>query len=79
MKTQPNDSAHPFTYEERWGSEDQYTRQGIECGLTKREYFAALAMQANADNENMTPAQCAEIAVQLADALITALNKEAAA
>ena len=48
-------------------------------GLTKREYFAALAMQgflaADLDWEAKTMAQLAPVAVQYADALIHELNK----
>jgi hypothetical protein len=50
-------------------------RNVLEFGLTKREYFAALAMQANADND-ATPEEIAEEAVRQADALINALNKQ---
>jgi len=53
-------------------------------GLTKREYFAAMAMQGLLNSEtfnangytNGTPSGIAEIAVHQADALIEALNKE---
>ena len=48
-------------------------------GLTKREYFAAMAMQGSvaADSEDQwTFADHARFAVKQADALIEALNKE---
>jgi hypothetical protein len=47
--------------------------------LTKREYFAALAMQALLSDSQLngyTPQQYAEGAVEYADALIKELNKE---
>jgi hypothetical protein len=46
-------------------------------GLTKREYFAAMAMQALLSDPNIstTYSHYAENAVQAADALIAALNK----
>ena len=49
-----------------------------EGGLTKREYFAALAMQALLSDSQLngyTPQQYAEGAVEYADALIEELNK----
>lgn len=45
----------------------------VFIGLTKREHFAALAMQGLADNDE-TPEQISVTAVQIADALINALN-----
>lgn len=52
---------------------------GIKCGLTKREYFAAMAMQAlmsipEVQNEWSHNGICRE-AVKHADALIQALNE----
>jgi hypothetical protein len=44
--------------------------------LTKREYFAALAMQGILTKNNSTKEVIAEMAVEHADALIKALNKE---
>jgi hypothetical protein len=51
----------------------------IASGLTKREYFAAMAMQGAAADESATPEtkRLAIWAVQMADALIAELNKEA--
>jgi hypothetical protein len=48
-----------------------------EHGLTKREYFAAMAMQALLSDPNIatTYSKYAENAVQAADALIAELNK----
>lgn len=69
MKTcKPNDAAMPICTE-------SYVE---EDGLTKREYFAALAMQglfANSVN-NGSSRTFAEIAVKAADHLIEALNKK---
>ena len=51
----------------------------IAKGLTKREYFAAMAMQGLCSNskayENLTDERLAEIALINADALINALNE----
>ena len=47
-------------------------------GLTKREYFAGLAMQGNISaSRDWTYTQEAEAAILSADALIAELNKEA--
>ena len=48
-----------------------------EHGLTKREYFAALAMQALLSDNHLSaiPSKYAEFAVLSADALIAELNK----
>ena len=58
MKTEPNERVNSV--------------EGLSYGLTKREYFAAMAMQgllaAHSDCEIY-------YAVQLSDALIAALNK----
>lgn len=43
--------------------------------LTKREYFAAMAMQGLLAEQNETPTDIARYAVSYADALITELNK----
>lgn len=46
------------------------------AGLTKREYFAAMAMQGLAANPDpISTSGIARIAVSLADALIAELNK----
>jgi len=69
MKTNGNDAAHGH------GAEN-----GHCCGLTKREHFAAMALQGFCSREPV-PFNDAEFmsdkAVQFADALIDALNKEA--
>ena len=84
MKTQPND---PIAYVDELqaieGSED-YNRF-LNYGLTKREYFAAMAMQGllayprdppNVDKSNVCNV-FAKSAVKFADTLIETLNNEA--
>jgi hypothetical protein len=76
MKTTPNDLMHSFNHTD-------YT-EGNFNGLTKREYFAAMAMQGlcvqiiagshNRDIESFNREKAAH-AVNLADELINALNK----
>jgi hypothetical protein len=62
--TNPNDSATGFA----WSQEQSGT-----SGLTKREYFAAMAMQGLLSNPN-TSFETRD-AVIIADALIAELNK----
>ena len=54
--------------------------KAYSTGLTKREHFAALAMQGLLANpvyaETRTPVEVQEWAVAAADALIAALNEE---
>lgn len=66
MKTEPSDSMHPVTDSVLIGHE----------GLTKREYFAAMAMQGILANPNnrMSPRVSAETAVLAANELINQLN-----
>jgi hypothetical protein len=50
----------------------------VSPGLTKREYFAAMAMQSALSDEHIAkfpPAFIADLSVKHADALIEALNK----
>lgn len=78
MKTQPNDAAFS-------GASDGYGNPTVGYGLTKREYFAAVAMQgllANSYNDGfnkpLSHASNEEIAVMSvgqADALIKELSK----
>lgn len=89
MKTNPNDSAFAYTYEQEWGSEGQYKRQAVENGLTKREMFAMAAMQGlcstdmlrdkalhrQLGDENLSIKAITVAAVGIADALIDELNK----
>ena len=68
MKTEPNESMHPI-------ADNVLT---CDKGLTKREYFAAMAMQgicANA-NERLARREVAEKAVLIADHLIQQLNQQ---
>lgn len=76
MKTEPNSYTFP---------RPEYCTDLYRSGLTKREYFAAAALQGVLANphdnakktEGMTiDAAIARVAVNLADALIEALNKE---
>jgi hypothetical protein len=72
-ETKHNDSAHPYTY-------TGYNNGLIysEDGLTKREYFAAMAMQGLCANQHPLTShdnrEIANYAVCQADALIEALN-----
>lgn len=78
MKTEANHSAYPVDCGE----------MGMSEGLTKREYFAAMAMQGMLANpkvfellvQRITPKKHAEFlnhaAVEQADALIEKLNKQ---
>jgi hypothetical protein len=84
--TEPNDSAHPVIETEHshdWdGGGESYSNTYSTGGLTKREYFAAMAIQgilptlkhavSRVEMENI-----ASDAVDVADYLIEALNKEA--
>jgi hypothetical protein len=61
--TQADSAVHPYEYAQ-------------ERGLTKREYFAALAMQGMmANNRDGSSQLFAELSVKMADALIKALNQ----
>jgi hypothetical protein len=80
MKTQANDAAfsRPAFHHEHTG-----TLYYAQDGLTKREYFAAMAMQAIVSNSNShrlfgvdNMFDIAKGAVNMADALINELNKE---
>lgn len=86
MKTKPNEPANfSLEYNEggygncltlNLGGERQYIP--FQTGLTKREHFAALAMQSMAINWNNNDEiikECARRSVQMADALINALNE----
>lgn len=69
MKTNPNDNSTAL----------MNTRGALNIvgGLTKREHFAAMAMQGIISNgAEMRDENIAGAAVALADALIEALNKE---
>lgn len=62
------------------GDDDAFPSE-YESGLSKREYFAAMALQgicaADTGNRESSP-KLAEWALAAADALIAALNKEPA-
>lgn len=67
MKTEPNESMHPIT-------DNVLT---CDKGLTKREYFAAMAMQGIcANTSRYEPDRLANYAVRIADYLIEELNKQ---
>ena len=76
MKTNPNDSINSF-HGDIYTSADGYTTSNyFNAGLTKREYFAAMAMQGLCALQNMKDDEhIAEIAVTLADELIDELNE----
>jgi hypothetical protein len=55
------------------------SEQGVQDGLTKREYFAAMAMQALLSDSNsiaLTPHCVAEFSIQMSEILINELNKK---
>jgi len=68
--TNPNDSIHPDTKENPQFNHPHF-------GLTKREHFAAMAMQGIVSHcyKDHPDQRIAESAVMMADALIEALNK----
>ena len=53
----------------------EYNNNYISTGLTKREYFAAMAMQGLLANDSGLITSKARDAVQAAEALIEILNK----
>ena len=79
--TDPNDLAYPKVVSSpaRDRNHGPYTDTHSTGGLTKREHFAAMAMQGMlADHTcDAEPDAFAEVAVNYADALIAKLNKEA--
>ena len=82
--TNPNDTVSPELGHQLFGNEyDGHTGAGHFTfgGLTKREYFAAMAMQGlSVYSYGGTPLSDEKLAVwsvNLADALIAELNKEA--
>lgn len=74
MKTNPNDPAHPLVTEYRDNN------GGTRPGLTKREYFAAAALQGLLANPVFISEQSdfaiRKAAVEHADGMIERLNKE---
>ena len=74
-ETKPNDAIHNVFNSKKDYSDDNIYKSN---GLTKREYFAALAMQgalANKSAHERTIEMITESSVKLADALIEELNK----
>lgn len=73
MSTEKDEAAFPLALTDREGWPN------VSHGLTKREYFAAMAMQGfcacQGSWEEQTPQQSAVTAVECADALIKELNK----
>lgn len=56
-----------------------FPSQGLSLGLTKREFFAAMAMQglcANSEISDLNDADIADIAVGQAEELVKRLNKQ---
>jgi len=76
METKPNDSINNTFYSLDDGQVKIAKTE--RDGLTKREYFAAKAMQGIASDHTFIrpnePEQTAKLAVDMADALIKALN-----
>jgi len=79
MKTDPNDlvSAVQETSYHYDKNGERETMHSVDGGLTKREYFAAMAMQGHVASPNIdtTILIIVNNAVALADALIAELNK----
>jgi hypothetical protein len=69
MQTRKNDAAMPYNSEQDDGSFIS------EPGLTKREFFAAAALQGILANDSLVHFSAAELAVKKADELIKALNE----
>ena len=65
METKPNESINTIEYNNNY----------ISTGLTKREYFAAMALQGLLANDSGLITSKARDAVKAADALIEELNK----
>lgn len=70
MQTRKNDNAFPCQFEQEDGSEV------YETGLSKREYFAAMALQGLLSTSKLLPNNAEIIAVKMADELIKALNEQ---
>lgn len=74
METNPNEPA----FAKSASYTDFYGLDSSQIGLTKREYFAAMAMKGiitNKDGLDIKIERIAESAVDMADALIEELNK----
>ena len=68
--TRPNDFAFPHAIKSPSGD------MLLNAGLTKREYFAAIAMHGIVANPSSSIDSVSRLAVEYADALIRELNKE---
>ena len=78
MKTNPNDSAFNSNAKVEYNDYTK-TQYRENTGLTKREYFAGLAMQGILSNfaaKNLKASSVSKEALFHADALIEALNKK---
>lgn len=74
MKTE---NVFPTTQENYTTQKGTYNPEYMSSGLTKRELFAAMAMQGIMADPNVeNPISAASLAVQCADALINELNKQ---
>ena len=79
MKTNPNEPIYQSNVNLLDPSTGLVTDTRLYVGLTKREWFAGLALQgmiAGSQGLNITVKQFAEQSVKLAEALIAELNKE---
>lgn len=80
MKTNPDDSVTPQIRSEEKVGEKFWTDTYSEGGLTKREYFAVMAMQSFIRNNQSFKQEhyeeSAKRSCACADALITELNKQ---
>lgn len=77
--TNPNDNAFPFSVVTQ--DEDRNLIKQEQRGLTKREYFAAMALQGLLTDDSLSNRSCkfmAEAACDYADALIKQLNDPSA-
>lgn len=89
MKTDPNEPITPCIHTRIGTTETRLRKEGDSKdyqvpmnGLTKREYFASIAMQGLCSDRHCSdtqgsPEMIAGMAVACADALILELNKEA--
>jgi hypothetical protein len=79
MKTYPNDMITAFTEVGEITKGVGMTRWRTHNGLTKREYFAAMAMQgllSNGEYKNQMVSYVTDYSVDFADSLIKELNKQ---
>lgn len=73
MKTLPSQYTFPLVVGDHGELEE------VNHGLTKREYFAAIALQGMYTidmHTDLLPSEAASLAVEYADALIEALNDD---